>query len=210
MLSPRSLALSLAVLLLVSASSCAPALPKPKSSKGWKPVTEPAHLVSDKQRKENVAIRERDHAKENEKFRALAAEGSEEENDALERLCKHPWWDEEERKYEVEADPWYFERMLERIQPSDETTYYVGKTVCVLGLRDLSNELERQKGDGKAPADMTLEQFLGKRVRGPFFELTLKRNPTRETRARLEVIRALLDALDEAEASAGCHAFEAP
>jgi hypothetical protein len=141
---------------------------------------------------------------ENEKWRKLAAEAGREENDALEKLCEHPWWDREMRKRHEEDDPWHFEKKVEHLQAHADTTFYITKTdnfACPLS--QMKEYLANAKKRDEVPEDTTVDQYV-KRLypaNRPCFELILKPKPEGKPRERLQVIRALNDCLDKAQKS---------
>ena len=179
--------------------SCAPGIPRPPVTKGWE---------------KNPGGRfEGDNAK----FRKLAEEASDEENEAIERLCKHPWWDEKARNRWEKDDPWHFENMIENIQNRDVTTYYVSNgnnesLRAIISKSDIQKQWLLYTNDPKANA-MSFDQLVISHLGKENFEVTFaqpkKPDPDQKMttpsskRARMEAVRVLLDGLDAADKKRG-------
>jgi hypothetical protein len=207
-LEPKIPPLAIAIVAFLAAS-CAPALPKPE--KGWVLEAKPTEVLTTQKNPDGSFVKVKmtpriEHLEEkraeNEKWRKLAREASREENDGMERLCEHPWWDRKMMKRHEEDDPWHMEKKVEDLQASEDTTFYVTKTdnfACPLS--QMKEYLANAKKRDEVPGDTTVDQYAKRIYTGnrTFLQLTLKPKPEGKPRERLQVIRALLDALDDAQ-----------
>jgi hypothetical protein len=200
-------------LIVCAAASCAPAIPgtartRPAATKGWEKSSR--HKFTEGR---NGAKDEYWFDDENAKFRKLADEATDEENQAMERLCKHPWWDEEARKSWVSQCPWFFERIIERIQNHDVTVYCVLKgnnrfPDAVYPKSEAQHDWVRYSKDPRAKP-LSFDEYVTDRFGKDHFEVTFaepkKADPNQRIttpsgkRVRFDVIRVLLDGLDAAD-----------
>jgi hypothetical protein len=196
------------VIVAYLTTSCAPAIPK--RPKGWVLDPKPSEFLTTQKNPDGSYVKvimkpqipniENKRA-ENEKWRTLAANASREENDAMDALCEHPWWDRATCRFYEENNPWHFEKKVEDLESSEDTTFYVSKTGRLdTPLSELKEDLANGKKRGGIADDTTFDQYVKLRFReeGSFFQLTLKPKPEGKPRERLYVIRALREALDKA------------
>jgi hypothetical protein len=196
---------------LFAAFGCAPELERKATdgtakAKGWKLQHDDYRTYLTTQKNpdgSNVKVSTREitdgslemRKRENEKYRSIAAKAGKEENESLEKLCSHPWWDERTKKALETDDPWRIEKMVEQMQEKGPATYFICKNFNYRNAADVRKMYAdySQRPNAKA---ISLQEYIGRYFgAGPFeFEVKAKPDETRVTRA--EVIGMLLDALD--------------
>jgi hypothetical protein len=200
-------AAAVTVTIVTSIALCAPAS---KKQKGFQKNSDGSFVLkiergkdeTDAHYAERVAKEEAWMEQQDEHFRKIAADASDEENELMERICGHSWWDATIMKDCRIKQPWRCEVIVETLQNHEETRFYMQRRCNFAPGSFLDEKLEGNIFHKVLPEGATVEDFIAKHWTKPeekCFKLELVPKKGDTPRNRLEVIKAWLKAMDEAQ-----------
>lgn len=190
----------------------APAPPdKPWKTRGWKKNEDgsfvyktprlPGESDEDYQKRlaEDFAFQERENAF----YRAVVDTATEEENEMVERIRDHKWWNQKGRIEADKHDPWSVECYIETRLFEEECTFYLSEGVGGVFHAWQESEFEKMQKDARLPLDRFLKKLApdnGKIIKVEFPKSTSdeRRDRDKHKEFRTEYVKVLLKALDRA------------
>jgi hypothetical protein len=128
--------------------------PAIKKEKGWR-GDEPRGAIID------FRMPDKEYMKaENAKWRKLAAKASEEENELLERIGAHPFWDGRLRELADNTNPWWCERKVEETQTNEATSWYIQKDFRMMPGKWVEEGLAFEINHERLPEGATADDFI--------------------------------------------------
>ena len=184
---------------------------KPWKTRGWKKNEDgsyayktprlPGESEDDYQKRlaDDFAFQERENAF----YRAVVDGASEEENEMVEQIRDHRWWNQKGRIEEDKHDPWCVECKIETMLFEEECTFYLSEGVGGAFHAWQESEFEKMKEDSGLPLDKFLKKLApdhGKILRVDFPKSTSdeRRDRDKHKEFRTEYVKVLLRALDRA------------